>query len=347
MSKELKLGLLAIFVLVSTIWGYKYIQGNDLFSRDLTIETSYPDVSQLTESSPVYIKGFRVGQVEKVYLNPDNYDEMVVKIRITSELDLPKSTVAVMQSEGLVGGKGIALKFDKPCNEDCLVNGDKIKGETRGILGTMLGDDDLSKYGDEAKRFMGQLGDPESNASVDVTIRELSHAMKNLAELTASTNTLIANSSRAMTKTIGNIEKITANFSRQNEQINSLIANFAAISSDVKKGNIDETLHASTATITETRETMKKLQETLELSQTTFSKFNGILADIESGEGSLSKLLTDKKLYDNLEFTSKNMALLLQDMRLNPRRYVSLSVFGKENKDYIKPEDDPAFKEKK
>jgi phospholipid/cholesterol/gamma-HCH transport system substrate-binding protein len=69
-----------------------------------------------------------------------------------------------------------------------------------------------------------------------------------------------------------------------------------------------------------------------------------VLTEIESGDGSLSRLLNDKQLYTNLEFTSKNLALLLQDIRLNPKRYINVSVFGKGQKEYVPANEDPAFK---
>ena len=76
----------------------------------------------------------------------------------------------------------------------------------------------------------------------------------------------------------------------------------------------------------------------------TISHFDAIAQKFNEGDGSLSQLLNDKKLYNNLEETSKHLALLLQDLRLNPRRYVNVSVFGKKDKSYTKPEDDPGLK---
>ena len=76
--------------------------------------------------------------------------------------------------------------------------------------------------------------------------------------------------------------------------------------------------------------------------QTTVSKLNDILAKIERGEGSLGKLHQDDALYNNLADASKELDLLLQDFRLNPKRYVNVSVFGKKQKEYTLPENDPA-----
>ena len=89
---------------------------------------------------------------------------------------------------------------------------------------------------------------------------------------------------------------------------------------------------------------MEQLQSTLSKADEAMVSLNDIMAKAGSGEGTLAQLLNDKKLYNNLEMTSKNLSLLLQDLRLNPGRYVKVSVFGGKNKDpYVKPENDPAF----
>lgn len=71
---------------------------------------------------------------------------------------------------------------------------------------------------------------------------------------------------------------------------------------------------------------------------------NDMMAKIEGGEGSLGKLVNDKALYNNLADASRELDLLLQDFRLNPKRYVNVSVFGKKQIDYAIPEEDPAEK---
>ncbi|HRD07239.1 MAG TPA: hypothetical protein PK037_06725, partial [Saprospiraceae bacterium] len=81
---------------------------------------------------------------------------------------------------------------------------------------------------------------------------------------------------------------------------------------------------------------------TLDVTTSTMKDLNAVLAKVNQGGGSLGQLLNDKKLYENLEATTKNMSLLLQDLRLNPKRYVNVSLIGRKDKPYTKPENDPA-----
>jgi phospholipid/cholesterol/gamma-HCH transport system substrate-binding protein len=57
-----------------------------------------------------------------------------------------------------------------------------------------------------------------------------------------------------------------------------------------------------------------------------------VIDKVNSGEGTLGQLTQNDSLYRNLENASKNMDLLLEDMRLRPKRYVHFSVFGKKEK---------------
>ena len=72
----------------------------------------------------------------------------------------------------------------------------------------------------------------------------------------------------------------------------------------------------------------------IELNNSLFLYFDKILSSIENGEGSIGKLLKDEGLYTNLEGAAKQMEALLQDMKLNPKRYVHFSLFGKKAKVY-------------
>ena len=112
--------------------------------------------------------------------------------------------------------------------------------------------------------------------------------------------------------------------SANKEKINTTFSNLETTSENFSK------LSDSLAQI-ETGKMVKDLENVL-------NRFNSILDRIDNGEGSMGKLLKDEKLYDNLEGASKQLEQLLQDMKLNPKRYVHFSLFGKRPNEYNKPE---------
>ena len=115
-------------------------------------------------------------------------------------------------------------------------------------------------------------------------------------------NTLLVSNQQKINNSLANVEKASGNF--------------AKISDDLEKAKLSQTV--------------KSLEVTLD-------NVNKIMANIETGKGSMGKLLKDDAMYNNLTKTSKELELLLQDVRLHPTRYVNVSLFGKKEKPYVEP----------
>lgn len=351
-SREIKIGAFAFIVLIMSIWGYTYIKGENLLAESFTFNTSFEDVTQLTESSPVYINGFKVGSVKKITLNPDNVREILVKFYVENDYKIPSNAKVILKSDGLVSDKALSIVFDKQCSgADCAKSNDTFPGSSMGMIQSMLGgnSDEVKEYAsvisDELKTVIGDLGTEDGEGALNKTLLDLQKTMENMAQLTATTNSILSKSATNLNSTIRNIESITGNLAKNNEQIASMLANFNIISTQLKDANVGNTVTSTTAAIESAKVTMEKLQGTMATADKAMKSLDEVLAKANKGDGSLSKLLNDKELYKNLEMTSKNMSLLLQDLRLNPSRYVKVSVFGGKNKDpYVKPEEDPAYK---
>lgn len=352
MSREIKLGAFAFIVLLMAIWGYTYLKGENLLSKSFTFKTSFNDVSQLTKSSPVYINGYKVGSVLKIELNPEDLRGIIVEFYIENDYKIPTSAIVNLKSDGLVAGKALSVVFDKQCSgADCAKEGHIFPGRAIGMLQSMLGSDskEVGEYaavlGNELKKTIYELGTQDGSGAINKSLLELQTTMENMSKLTATTNSILAKSANNLTATIANMNAITGNLAESNAQITSMLSNFNTISTQLKDANVGNTVSSTTATMESAQKTIEQLQGTLANADLAMKNLNGIMVKANSGDGTLSKLLNDKELYNNMEMTSKNLALLLQDLRLNPSRYVKVSVFGGKNKDpYVKPEDDPAFK---
>jgi len=351
MAREIKLGTFAFIVILLAIWGYTYLKGENLLSKSFTFKTTFSDVTQLTQSSPVYINGYKVGSVLDIELNPDNLREIIVEFYVENDYKIPKSAYVNMKSDGLVAGKALSIVFEKQCTEsDCAEKGYVFEGRSLGMIQSMLGEgsteikDYASMLAEELKKTISDLGTEEGEGAINASLLELKKTMENMTQITATTNTILSQSANNLTSTIKNINSITGNLAKSNSQITSMLTNFDTISTQIKNANVGNTLSSTTSTIESAQKTIEQLQTTLQNADTAMQSLNGVLAKANSGDGTLAKLLNDQELYTNLEMTTKNLSLLLQDFRLNPSRYVKVSVFGGKNDDpYVKPENDPAF----
>lgn len=352
MSREAIIGLLSIVTLVGMVWGYKFVKGEVLLSRSYTFTTVFNDVSDLAVSSPVLVNGLKVGAVTDITVNPENTKEMFVEYNVNGEFNLPSSTIAVMKSDGIVGGKSLSLEYDALCNGgNCAKDGQRLQGESRGLIATMLDGEDLGQYitqiTDGVSESLSNMGEGDPNSPINKTINNLQLTMENMAKLTASMDDMVRRSSTNLSKTMSNMESVTANLAQNNAQINGILSNLNSVSADLKNANLGATVSNMGTAVDSANDVMNNLNATAKNAEVSVKQLNEVIAKMNSGDGTLARLLNEKELYENLEMTTKNMSLLLQDLRLNPSRYVKVSVFGGKNDDqYVKPENDPAFKEK-
>ena len=141
---------------------------------------------------------------------------------------------------------------------------------------------------------------------------------------------------------LANVETLTGALAKNQDKIANAITHLESITKQFDEAKIGTN---AGALITDAQATMKNLDKSLAEANTSFSQLSTIMTDLQAGKGTMGKMIKDPVLYDNLARTSKNLDLLLQDFRLNPKRYVNVSVFGKKQTEYDVPEDDPAFKE--
>jgi phospholipid/cholesterol/gamma-HCH transport system substrate-binding protein len=350
MSREIKIGILTFLVLITMIWGYTFLKGRNLLTASNELYSTYPDVSDLNVSSPVLVNGYKIGTVTKIKLNKTDVKKMDVYYLIDDQYKIPKNAIASLKSLGFVEGKGIFLEFSQECTgEDCASNGDELKGSTIGLLGSMLGNDNISEYSTEltksVRSIISGVGKDGTTGPINETFRQFAVISANLAQITAKTNDLLANSSKSLNHTIENMATVSSALARSNQKIESLLANLEKITGDIARSNVGNTITRTNETLEVSKTAISELKNTLGTANAALKDLSDVLNKVQKGDGSMAKLMNDKKLYDNLEATTKNMSLLLQDLRLNPKRYAHFSVFGKSQKAYTLPENDPAAKQ--
>lgn len=306
LSREVKTGIFAIVSILLFIFGYNYLKGTDLLTKSKFFYVTYDNVGGLENAAPVTVNGFKVGKVLDIGFAPSG-DKLVVKFSVDEDFNFSKNSTVKLINSGLLGGKALAI-IPSPEKTPIAESGDMLPGDVeQGMIESMT--TGLKPMEQKINKVMANLDsllvnlnnvlDSSSQKNLKQAIAGLNHTIYSFKNTSGQLNSMLSDNKSKITTTLTNLETTSSNF---------------AILSD------------SLATI-RIKPMMKNLEGTL-------LKFNAIVTKIESGEGSVGKLLKDEKLYDNLSGASKQLEQLLEDMKLHPKRYVHFSLFGKKDKGY-------------
>jgi len=345
MRKEVKIGLLAIITAIISIWGFKFISGKKLLSGDKTFYTIVDDAKELNTATKVLINGFQVGSVTMIEPEASNVKNIKVGFQVNKSVAIPDYTIVQIKVESPLGGKELNLVFDKYCDgSNCAKEGSFLESRTLGLFSSIISQDEMqpqiSQLTEKLDSTWRNIGDPNSQAPIDRTVSDLSITMKNMAETTEKFAVLMDRSSKNIETTMANMAVLTDALVSSNVKLSAILNDVGTITADLSKISLSSTVDKSNSTLDQASQSLKALENTMTEATTLVKDLNGAVANIESNDGTLGLLLNDKDLYNNLEASTQNMTLLLQDIRLNPRRYFKL--FGRKSSDYEFPEDDPA-----
>lgn len=340
---------MAIIVIATSVWGYQFLRGKNLLKTTTSYLVKYDNIASLAPTSAVYVRGMNVGTVAKVELS-DDMQSIIATLEIKRGIRIPTDAEAVIVSTGLMGGKAIDLIVNHPCSgPDCAKSGSYIKGRVKGLFDSFLDtseggtlDQVKSTVGDILKNVGDSLTSPNAQNEIAKTYTQLSHLITHLASITGTLDKSMGKYDAHLRASLAHVETLTGTLAKNQDKIAQSIAHLENITKQFDEANIGTN---TGALVTEAQAAVKNLNTTLGEANQSFDKLSAIMKDLQDGKGTMGKLMKDQALYDNLTRTSKNLDLLLQDFRLNPKRYVNVSVFGKKQKDYNVPEDDPAFKE--
>ncbi|MFL1012625.1 MlaD family protein [Flavisericum labens] len=306
-SKEVKTGILVVLGIALFIFGFNYLKGQNLFDKSITLYTTYDNVEGLTASMPVNINGLNVGKVSRITFKEDGSGKLSVELLVNSDFAFSKNSKAELYETGLIGGKAIAIvpAFD---DAEQAKNGDFLTGSTKAGLSELV-NRRLTPLQEKIERMMlsadgvltnmNDVFDEKTKKNLKTSIAELSLTIKSFKATSESVNQMVESNKESIDSVLLNA--------------NNLTGNLAKITSKISESNLDEII--------------ADLESTL-------SNFNQIMGGMENGNGSIGKLLKDEGLYNNLEGATLQLEQLLEDMKLNPKRYVHFSLFGKKPKRY-------------
>jgi phospholipid/cholesterol/gamma-HCH transport system substrate-binding protein len=305
-SKEVKVGLLAIVSGVVLYLGFNFLKGVDFLSPNNSYYAVYDDVDGLTVSNPVTLNGLAVGRVKDIRILQNRNNKLLVTLDINNDIALGDSTKAILASSGVLGGKYILLEV--------------------GPLGRILEDDDTLRTGTEqgVTEMLQAKAGPIAN-NLDSLVRNMNQLVQKFDAITAtidatllsvkqtssSLNSTIDNNQAAIRGVMGNMQTLSKTLNDSRTGIKPLMG---------KINNFADTL------------SHMQLASAVDNANRSLESLNRTLTQVNEGQGTLGKLTHNDSLYRHLTDAAADLDSLLIDLKANPKRYVHFSLFGGGNR---------------
>lgn len=312
LSNEIKAVLLIVSGVFLFLLGFNFLNGTSLFKKENQLFAIYDNVEGLQIGTKVTVNGLTVGKVSTIDFLPRS-NKILVAFTLRNDIQFSKNSKAELYEAGLIGGKSIAIHpaYDQAA---LLQDGDTLIATVKPGL-TDVVNQQIAPLQQKLERV---LDDADSlfvgiNATLNQKGRtNLSSTLEDLAQTLKNVNRVSRSLDELMTKQKGNLNTTLSNVAKISENVNQLTDSLA----------------------------QSNIKHTLEEFEKTVTQLNKILTDLDTGKGTLGKLLKEEGVYQNIEASTKEIELLIKDLKEHPKRYVHFSLFGKKEKPYTEQKED-------
>ena len=316
-SNETKVGALTVIAVTLIILGFNFLRGKTIFKSGNFIYAKYADTKGLIVSNPVFVNGYQVGSVFEIENQKDNLAQIIVAVKLYEPYKIPDNSVATIQDNPL-GISSISIVLGNSTN--FFKHGDTIKtAPAASLLGDFV--NTLSPLGEKTNNAITSLDKVLNNINAvlnDNNKDKLQSILENLAVTTKSLSTSVAaievmlqKQNGSIAQTFDNVNNFTKNLNENNQKLNNIISNLDNASQAVKDADLNKTI------------------KTIQLA---VANLNISLQKLNSGTGTAAKLMNDSSFYNELQGTLKSINTLVDDIKVHPKRYINVSVFGKKDK---------------
>lgn len=300
-SKELKIGAFFVTVLVMSFFLINFLRGEDLLNREIEVSARYDDLGGLTESAPVYIKGYKAGKVTDILYNKVNGD-FLVTCSILKEFIIPEDSKMTIYGVDIMGGKGI--RIDLGSSDTPVADGGELCSSSEPALLDGLA------------------------ASVTPLIEKVGNTLDSLSVTVAGVNRFLSPENEQMiSRTLGHMEKtvsevktIAASIGGKSAELNAFIDNLSVLSDRfvVIAEKVDTTIGDVSSVVSSLDDS--DLEGVI-------SSLHLLLENLNDPDGSIGKLLVDDSVYDSIEELLTDIDILVRKIQENPKKYLKISVF--------------------
>ncbi len=318
MKKEVRIGIFAVAMILSAWAGIRFLSGIDIFSRNVDYYAAYDQVSGMQEASPVVMRGVKIGTVTEIIFDSTDSEQVLLRLTVKKQFDIPKDSEARMASSGIMGGKMVEIVPGS--SSEMLEKGDTMRS-------TQV--PDMMEAIDPIMQQVTVLAD-----ELTVTLKALHEVVENNASniegmtshmnsITGNIDQLLTSEKEGLKRAVKGISEFSTTLGNNAARLDSLMANMNSFSTKLAETQVVENLDK------------------------TLAELSGVLTEIREGDGTVGKLLSDEELYARLTQASENLSLLLADLKEHPSRYVHFSLFGQNEEKQQAKEAKRAAKEAK
>jgi phospholipid/cholesterol/gamma-HCH transport system substrate-binding protein len=307
-SNETKVGILAAITIAILIIGYNFLKGNDIFVSENEFYAKYDKVDGLAVSKPVLVNGYQIGRVSALTLLANG--QVLAQFKIKPQYEVPKNTIARLESTDLLGSK--AVVFDLGNSLQYAIDGDTLNANVQANLLDQV--EPVQKKAqqivakmDSVLTSVNKILNPDFQKNVNRSFASIANTLQTLESTSKTVDGAVGIQARRIDIILANAESISNNLKNNNEKINEMVSNFNSFSNQMASTNIKATIENANKAVTELQAAVNKVNQ---------------------GTGSIALLLNDDKLYNNLNKSASDLDKLMVDVKANPKRYVSFSVFG-------------------
>jgi phospholipid/cholesterol/gamma-HCH transport system substrate-binding protein len=316
-SNETKVGALTVIAVTLIVLGFNFLKGKTIFKSGNFIYAKYHDTKGLIVSNPVYVNGYQVGTVFEIENLNAQLSDISVAIKMNNNYQIPTNSIATIQ-ENPLGTNSIYISLGNATSY--LKNGDTVKtAPATSLLGDFMST--LSPMGEQFKKTIDELRkvlvnvndvmDDQNKANFKELIANLTKTSDNLNKSMASIEKMVDQQGGSIAQTAENINGFTKNLAENNKKISNIINNLDSTSQSIKDANLNKTI--------------KDIQTALVGINLTLQKLN-------TGNGTAAKIMNDPTVYTELKNTINSVNTLVDDIKVHPKRYINISVFGKKDK---------------
>ncbi|MCK9305710.1 MAG: MlaD family protein [Bacteroidales bacterium] len=301
LTKEQRIGLFTILVLAALYFTINYLRGKDLFGSTNIYYAVYESVDGISVSGPVYIKGLKVGTIEKIKYQKKT-DNMLITMKLKSEYNIPDSSVAEIFSTDLLGSK--AIRIVTAGSGKYLEEKDTIRTSVDSDLFQMLGQEllplkeQISELVESIKGTFDNINnvlDDEGKARISSALANLDRSLADLQRITSN----IRDKEGTINRVMGNIDTLTGSLSKSSEHLDISLKNFQDITDSLNRADLAGTVSA----------------------------LRSILMDLNNPQGSIGKLIKSDSLHNSVDSVLNQLEDLIRNINENPKKYIKVSVF--------------------